>query len=69
MKLLEAVFGEDAVRRMSDQARSNLESRIQGLLDQRAKLFLDSIDELGEHPTAQELHAAAELVRRESEAL
>lgn len=69
MKLLEAVFGEDAVRRMSDQARSNLESRIHGLLDQRAKVFLDSIDELGEHPTAEQLHAAAELVRRESEAL
>ena len=69
MKLLEAVFGEDAVRRMSEQARSNLETRIRALLDARAKVFLDTIDELGEHPSAEQLHAAAELVRAESEAL
>lgn len=69
MKLLEAVFGEEAVRRMSEQARSNLETRIRALLDARAKVFLDTIDELGEHPSAEQLHAAAELVRAESEAL
>ncbi|RKQ36615.1 dynamin family protein [Kocuria tytonis] len=68
-KLLEAVFGEDAVRRMSEQARRNLETRIRALLERRAKLFLDTIDELGEHPTAEQLHAAADRVRAESEAL
>ncbi|RLZ02989.1 ABC transporter [Kocuria tytonicola] len=68
-KLLEAVFGEDAVRRMSEQARKNLETRITALLDRRAKQFLDTIDELGEHPSAEQLHAAAQRVRTEGEAL
>ncbi|MDO4918529.1 dynamin family protein [Kocuria sp.] len=68
-KLLEAVFGEDAVRRMSEQARKNLETRIRELLERRAKTFLDTLDELGEHPSAEELHAAAQRVRTEGEAL
>jgi len=68
-KLLEAVFGEDAVRRMSDQARKNLETRIRTMLAGRAKQFLDTIDELGEHPSAEQLHAAAARVRAESGAL
>ncbi|WP_058955053.1 dynamin family protein [Kocuria rhizophila] len=68
-KLLEAVFGEDAVRRMSEQARGNLETRIRALLERRARMFLDTVDELGEHPSAEQLRSAAERVRRESEAL
>ncbi len=40
-KLLEAVFGEDAVRRMAQGARRNLETRIQELLDQHSSLFKD----------------------------
>lgn len=68
-KLLEAVFGEDAVRRMSEQARRNLETRIRALLDHRARTFLDRLDELGEHPTAEALHAVAARVRTEGEAL
>lgn len=68
-KLLEAVFGEDAVRRMSQKARENLETRIKQLLDQRAKAFLDRLNELGEHPSAGELRSAAQQIRRAGEAL
>ena len=42
---------------------------IRTLLAGRAKVFLDTIDELGEHPSAEQLHAAAARVRAESEAL
>lgn len=62
-KLLEAVFGEDAVRRMSDQARANLETRIRELLDERAAGFLERLDELGRHPSADELRGAAAAIR------
>ncbi len=39
LKLLEAIFGEDAVRRMAEQARSDLVNRIDGLLDEAMEAF------------------------------
>ncbi|MCT1368316.1 dynamin family protein [Rothia sp. p3-SID1597] len=39
LKLLEAIFGEDAVRRMAEQARSDLVKRIDGLLDEAMEAF------------------------------
>lgn len=68
-KLLEAVFGEDAVRRMSEQARKNLDTRISALLDTRARAFLNRLDELGDRPTAAQLRAAAEQIASEGAAL
>ncbi|GAA4364692.1 dynamin family protein [Paeniglutamicibacter cryotolerans] len=38
-KLLEAIFGEDAVRRLSTRARQSLEERTQALLDTEAERF------------------------------
>ena len=51
-KLLEAVFGEDAVRRMAIGARKNLESRIHELLDDHSERFTARLDaiELGPAP-------------------
>ncbi|MCM3686712.1 dynamin family protein [Kocuria rosea] len=62
-KLLEAVFGEDAVRRMAEEARRNLEVRIHELMDEQADVFLRRLDVLEGHPQAHELKAAAERVR------
>ena len=68
-KLLEAVFGEDTVRRMSEQARSNLETRIRELLDDQAEGFLDPLGQWGEHPTAEQLREAAAAIRSAGEQL
>jgi hypothetical protein len=62
-KLLEAVFGEDAVRRMAEDARKNLESRIHTVMDQQASVFLRRLDVLDGHPEADELVAVAERIR------
>ncbi|WP_417235139.1 dynamin family protein [Arthrobacter sp.] len=40
-KLLEAIFGEDAVRRLAKQAREKLDSRVQRLLAEESTGFLD----------------------------
>jgi hypothetical protein len=45
-KLLEAVFGEDAVRRLASQARQSLEKRCSGLLERQQRRFLDRIGPL-----------------------
>jgi hypothetical protein len=59
-KLLEAVFGEDAVRRLARTARDDLSSRCRGLLAAEQERFLDRLDpeagqaavELAEHARA-----------------
>ena len=59
-KLLEAVFGEDAVRRMSNQALESLNERVAGLMDSEKQRFLARLDSLDLDPTLpQELDAAA----------
>lgn len=44
-RLLEAVFGEDAVRRMADKAREDLAVRCQQLLTDEQQRFLDRLPE------------------------
>ncbi len=43
-KLLEAVFGEDAVRRLAQQARQDLHTQCQRLLDEERQRFLSRIE-------------------------
>ncbi|MHC6176450.1 dynamin family protein [Glutamicibacter sp. X7] len=45
-KLLEAIFGEEAVRRMAATARASLESRIAEVVDQFATPYLESCEAL-----------------------
>ena len=65
-KLLEAVFGEDAVRRMALGARTNLETRIKEMLEDHSALFYERLDAIDKGPapeliarTAQEVSAIA----------
>ncbi|WJH23097.1 dynamin family protein [Pseudarthrobacter defluvii] len=62
-RLLEAVFGEDAVRRMADKAREDLAARCQQLLEDEQQKFLqrlpDENSELAQRLAAQ----AGELAR------
>lgn len=45
-KLLEAVFGEDGVRRMSKIAMDKLNDRVEGLMDEEKSRFLSRLDAL-----------------------
>ena len=67
-RLLEAVFGEDAVRRMADKAREDLAARCQQLLEDEQQKFLqrlpDENSELAQRLAAQ----AGELARLEEKA-
>lgn len=42
-KLLEAIFGEDAVRRMATKARKMLDTRARDLLDRTSAIYLDEL--------------------------
>nr|WP_262424374.1 hypothetical protein [Brachybacterium sp. Z12] len=61
-KLLETIFGDEAVRRMAAAARERLTSRLDQLVASRSGPFLDRLDELGEV-------GSAELLRKDAEAL
>ena len=62
-RLLEAVFGEDAVRRMADKAREDLAVRCRNLLADEQQRFLQRLPE-GNPALAQRLTAhAGELAR------
>ena len=59
-KLLEAVFGEDAVRRLAQQARQDLHTQCQRLLDEERLRFLtrlETVQPVSGHDLA--LHAKA----------
>ena len=43
-KLLEAVFGDQAVRRLAEAARSDLNNRVQALLDDERRRFVERLD-------------------------
>ena len=45
-KVLEAVFGDDAVRRLAENARSDLAHRVEALMDSERQRFLDLLDAL-----------------------
>jgi hypothetical protein len=46
-KLLEAVFGDDAVRRLSAEAKKRLNARVQSVLDGQAARYTAQLDALG----------------------
>ena len=53
-KLLEAVFGDQAVRRLAERARRDLEPRVSELLDAERGRYTDLLDCLGIEPEAPE---------------
>jgi hypothetical protein len=58
-KLLEAVFGDEAVRRLADHARTDLEARVRDLYAGERDRFVRLVDGLGLDPAAgEELRAA-----------
>jgi energy-coupling factor transporter ATP-binding protein EcfA2 len=61
-KLLETIFGEDAVRRLAAEARSDLQRRVEALFDSEA-------DRLGTALEPLRFGSAPESLRRESRAL
>ena len=61
-KLLESVFGEDAVRRMATRARTDLLERMSGLLTEHAQPFTAVLEETDPQADAEDIHRAAEQV-------
>lgn len=62
-RLLEAVFGEDAVRRLALQARDRLRARIQAVMDGQAARYTAQLDALGSAETSGAgVRAAADAV-------
>jgi hypothetical protein len=62
-RLLEAVFGEDAVRRLAVQARDRLRARIRAVMDGQAARYTAQLDALGSAETSGAgVRAAAEAV-------
>jgi hypothetical protein len=65
-KLLEAVFGDDAVRRLTVTARERLDERVRALLDAEAARYTGLLDALGTSAGGDRLRAAAHEVARAS---
>ncbi|GAB2494314.1 dynamin family protein [Promicromonospora xylanilytica] len=62
-RVLEAVFGEDAVRRLAVQARDRLRARIQAVMDGQAARYTAQLDALGSAEAGGDrLRAAADAV-------
>lgn len=59
-KLLETIFGDEAVRRMAAVARERLTARLDALVADRSHLFLDRLDALGEEGSAAQLNEDAQ---------
>jgi hypothetical protein len=53
-KLLEAVFGDQAVRRLAANARADLNRRVEALLDSERRRYLEVLDDLEVDPGAAE---------------
>lgn len=68
-KLLEAVFGDQAVRRLAEHARTDLAERVRVLYDAEAARYVDLVDALGLDPAVPDrLRAAsAEVARHQVE--
>ncbi|SDS69472.1 Dynamin family protein [Paraoerskovia marina] len=63
-KLLEAVFGDDAVRRLARDAQDRLDDRVDAVLDPQARRYTTQLDALGAgEPGGQALRDAADAVR------
>jgi hypothetical protein len=68
-KLLEAVFGDQAVRRLAEQARADLEQRVQELYAGELDRYLRVLDDLGlDEGRADQLRQAARRVQELSPA-
>ncbi|MDP3969234.1 MAG: ABC transporter [Nocardioides sp.] len=65
-KVLEAVFGDAAVRRLAERARKDLQRRVRELLAPERARFETLLDDLGVDPTAAE--RLREVVRRVDDA-
>lgn len=63
-KLLEAVFGEDAVRRLAAIARTNLQQRTEALLGADGARFAERVESLGIANTAGRMREEAAVLRR-----
>jgi len=62
-KVLEAVFGDQALRTLAERARRRLEARVRGLLDEERNRYLDLLASLGlESGAADRLRDAARAV-------
>lgn len=59
-RLLEAIFGEDAVRRMAHEARENLDTRISELLAEHQLRFIELVDSVGLGPEPELVHSASQ---------
>ncbi|MGQ4532065.1 dynamin family protein [Dermabacteraceae bacterium P13115] len=68
-KLLETIFGDDAVRRLTKVARAKLDERIKTLLDARAEVFLAALAESAHVGDPAALHADAQRLRELAEEL
>ena len=62
-KLLESIFGEDAVRRMATRARTDLLERMADLLTEHAQPFTAVLEETDPQADAADIHRAAEQVQ------
>ena len=63
-KLLESIFGEDAVRRMATRARTDLLERMADLLTEHAQPFSAVLEETDPQAEAEDIHRAAEQVQK-----
>lgn len=59
-KLLEAIFGEDAVRRMATKARKMLDTRAQELVTRSSEIYLQEISNQAQPETAERLSKISE---------
>lgn len=53
-KLLEAVFGDQAVRSLAERARRDLEQRVSELFEAERRRYVDMLDQLGDAASASE---------------
>ena len=63
-KLLESIFGEDAVRRMATRARADLLERMADLLTEHAQPFTAVLEETDPQADAEDIYRAAEQVQK-----
>lgn len=63
-KLLESIFGEDAVRRMATRARTDLLERMADLLTEHAQPFTEVLEETDPQADAEDIHRAAEQAQK-----
>ena len=63
-KLLESIFGEDAVRRMATRARTDLLERMADLLTEHAQPFTAVLEDTDPQAEAEDIHRAAEQVQK-----